>query len=123
LVGEAGTPGEGELDESEVAAIFGIEIDPTKPMSPPAKASVPKSPGRATALRPAAGAKKLPAAGKGRKAKAGKKATKIAGVKKGRRRHKMMNHPVSGLPAMVAVGSRGRLVTAAEIAKLNAELL
>ena len=39
------------------------------------------------------------------------------------RAYKMVNHPVSGLPAMVPVGPRGRLVTAAEIAKLNAELL
>jgi AbrB family looped-hinge helix DNA binding protein len=39
------------------------------------------------------------------------------------RAYKTVNHPVSGLPAMVAVGPRGRRVTAAEIAKLNAELL
>ena len=39
------------------------------------------------------------------------------------RAYKMVNHPVSGLPAMVPVGPRGRQVTAAEIAKLNAELL
>lgn len=39
------------------------------------------------------------------------------------RAYKMVNHPVSGLPAMVPVGPRGRRVTAAEIAKLNAELL
>jgi AbrB family looped-hinge helix DNA binding protein len=39
------------------------------------------------------------------------------------RAYRMVNHPVSGLPAMVPVGPRGRLVTAAEIAKLNAELL
>ena len=85
LVGEAGTPGEGELDESEVSAIFGIEIDPTKPTSPPAKASVPKGPAHAVVPRPAAGAKKSPAPGKKPKAKPGKKATKIAVVKKGRR--------------------------------------
>jgi AbrB family looped-hinge helix DNA binding protein len=39
------------------------------------------------------------------------------------RAYKMENHPISGLPAMVSVGPRGRMVTAAEIAKLNAELL
>ncbi len=39
------------------------------------------------------------------------------------RAYRMVNHPVSGLPAMVPVGLRGRLVTAGEIAKLNAELL
>jgi AbrB family looped-hinge helix DNA binding protein len=39
------------------------------------------------------------------------------------RAYRLVNHPVSGLPVMVPVGARGRLVTAAEIAKLNAELL
>ena len=39
------------------------------------------------------------------------------------RAYKMVNHPAAGLPVMVPIGPRGRLVTAAEIAKLNAELL
>lgn len=39
------------------------------------------------------------------------------------RSYKVVKHPVSGLPAMMPVGPRGRRVTAAEIARLNAELL
>jgi AbrB family looped-hinge helix DNA binding protein len=39
------------------------------------------------------------------------------------RRYRMEVHPVSGLPVMVAVKRGGRKVTAAEIARLNAELL
>ena len=93
LVDDAGAPGEGELDESEVSAIFGIEIDPTKPTAPSVKASVPPGTGHAVAPRPAAGAKKSPAPGKKPKAKPGKKAKKIAAVKKGRRGYAM---PLSG---------------------------
>jgi AbrB family looped-hinge helix DNA binding protein len=39
------------------------------------------------------------------------------------RTYRMEIHPVSGLPVMVAEKRGGRKVTAAEIARLNAELL
>lgn len=39
------------------------------------------------------------------------------------RAYKVVPNPTSGLPAMVALGPPGRRVTAAEIARLNAELL
>jgi len=39
-----------------------------------------------------------------------------------RRRYRARRHPVSGLPVMVAVERTARKVTAAEIARLNAEL-
>lgn len=38
------------------------------------------------------------------------------------RRYKTTRHPVSGLPVMTAVERPARKVTAAEIARLNAEL-
>jgi AbrB family looped-hinge helix DNA binding protein len=39
------------------------------------------------------------------------------------KKYRLTRHPVSGLPVMAAVGKVARKVTAAEIARLNAELL
>ncbi|MFA5263091.1 MAG: SWIM zinc finger family protein [Opitutaceae bacterium] len=77
----AGTPGEAELDESEVSALFGIEIDQASASAPPQKPVIAKR-SRAADPQPATPVKKRSTVVKKQKPKAAKK--KVKSKKKAR---------------------------------------
>ncbi len=84
LVHAAGAPGETELAESAVSALFGIEIDQMPPVSQPQKS---RAGGKAAAQPVVAPGKKTSAAAKKKKSTVRKKKTKAPVLKKDRPRN------------------------------------